>query len=639
MRLLLLAIDQLDRRLLQRCVDAGGMPTLAGLLERGRSGAMAQPQPHATAALWATVATGWPACRHGVLADRTVGPGGWSARAVQPTDWRVAPFWHRTAQPVAVLNWPGTAGATCSAAPALATGEAVARGWLRAPGVAHGDAPLQAWGLDPACVAPAADLEAVRELRVHPDDITPLMLAQLLQGVPEAEHSAPLQALCRSALAELATWQALSLDLLAHGCPQMVLRWDALALLATRLLHDDGRQRISRPWQLLGNLCQLMDLMLHALLQHLDADGHVLLVCAGTLPAALRPGPQGALDRAEPGFAVMAGPGFAADSLHQGGSLFDVLPSLLAASGQLAAPGLPGRSWHGSALATGAARPRAWPAEDAEGADMLSALPPLLDPADLAPPAQRLPLGSDWLQAQGLPLPDLAPLRRIAAETHACELHGLALSLRETGHDAIAEKALAAALDAAPQATGPQWLALLWAAERGDAPAARGLIAQSHVLAAQLPPGDLREAVLACAARDWPVAEPLLRRQLGVRHLPLNVGAWLGRALAGQGRHAEAVDALQEALASPYESLATVQLLAQVQLRLGRLAAAEVSARQSIAMSPDSAMGHALLAEVLAAGGQRDAAIAAQWRACQLAPQLSGLRARWGELVRPSMAR
>jgi tetratricopeptide (TPR) repeat protein len=553
------------------------------------------------------------------VADLAVGPGGWSARAPQRSDWRAPPFWQLGGPPAAVLNWPATA--PWPTAP----------GWLRAPGTARGDAPLAAWGLDPANVAPAADLDTVRALRVHPDDITGPMLAELLQGLPEPARTEPLQAACRAAIAELATWQALSLDLLAQGCPQLVLRWDALAHLAAALLGPDGQLRLAQPWQLLGNLCRLMDLLLQALLAHLQADGHVVLVCAGTLPPALRPGAAGMLDRAEPGFAVMAGPGFAADALRQGGNLLDVVPSLRSALGLPALAGAPGRSWHRPvAGAPGAGAATAIITATADG----GAVPPLLTPADLLAPAVGKPAGADWLQAQGQALPDLAPLQHIARDAHAQQLRGLALSLRDGGHEPAAAQALAAALAAAPHAAAPHWLALQWAAGRGDATAVRALLDAPSPLATLVPAGDLREAVLACAAQDWPLAEPVLRRLLSSRVWPLNLQTWLGRALAGQGRDAEAAEALTEALACPLDALDTARLLAQVQLRLGRHPQAEASARHAIALAPDSAAGHALLAEALAASGQQQAAIDAQWRACQLAPQHTGLRARWAELAR-----
>lgn len=627
MRLLLLAIDQFDQRLLQRCVDAGAMPALAALLDRGCSGALSQPQPHAAAALWATVATGWPACRHGILADQAVGPSGHGARAPQAVDWRAQPFWQHCGASVAVLNWPGTAPAATPSGPESAARPDPSPGWLRAPGAARGDAPLQAWALDPATVSPAGDLDAVRALRVHPDDITPLMLDQLLSGLSEAERSAPLLAACRATIAELASWQTMSLDLLAQGCQQLVLRWDALASLAAELLRPDGRLALARPWQLLGNLCHLMDLMLQALLVHLDADGHVLLVCAGSLPPALRPDARGVFERGDPGFAVMAGPGFAPDALREGGSLFDVLPSLHSVLGLAEPEGMPGRNWHRPSRATAPL-----------GLDSPVTLPRLLGPSDLPAPAAGESPGADWLRWQGLTLPDLAPLRQIATQAHAQQLQGLALSLREGGHDGLAAQALDAALAAAPQATGPQWLALLWAVERSDAAAARELIERSPELAAALPPGDLREAVLACAAQAWAQAEPLLRRLLPGDHLPLNLRAWLGHALAALGRHAEAEETLMQALDHPCERLGTAQRLARVQLQLGRHAAAEASARRCIALAPDHATGHALLGEAMASTRRLDAAIMSQWRACQLAPQQVALRARWAELVRAQRA-
>lgn len=637
MNSLLLAIDQLDPRLLQRCVDGGGMPTVASLLQRGCSGQVHASEPQ-TAPLWTTVATGRPSAQHGVLDDLTVGPGGHAARAAAWRDWRAPPFWHALADTTALINWP----ASTSAAWGTAVSDDMpgAAAWVLSPQAAQGSHPVDAWGLDPDAVWPAAQRDAVRALRVHPSDVAPAWVAELMRGLGPTAHTPELQQACRQLIAALATWQALALNAIDQGHAQLVLRWDGLATLATALVDAQGRRRLAQPWQLLGNVCTLMDQMLQVLLQRLAPRGHVLLVCAGTLPAALRPDAHGALDSVPPGLMLMAGPGVAGDALHLGGSLLDVAPTWLSLNGLPPLPGAAGRSWH---VAPPRAPDPAAPSRQ-DGPDQSAPPPRWLHVADLPVPASDEPQASAWLRQQaleqGLPWPDLAPLRELAQQVHVRQLVQLAQSLQAGGpaQAQAAHQALHHAMALAPQAAAPAWLALQWAVSQGDAAQAAACLTGSPVLQQVLSQADAQAAVLACARQDWAAAEPALRRLAGLSDWPINLHAWHARALLGLGRLADAQVVLQQAATSPFERLPTALLQSQVHLGLGQAAAAQAAARRAISLAPGDGQGHAQLAEAFVAGGDLAAGIAAQWRACTLAPHRADWRSRWAEWLRQSAA-
>jgi arylsulfatase A-like enzyme len=65
-RLLLLGWDAADWKVIQPLVDAGQMPNLARLLERGVMGNHASLQPMLSPMLWTSIATGKRPSKHGV---------------------------------------------------------------------------------------------------------------------------------------------------------------------------------------------------------------------------------------------------------------------------------------------------------------------------------------------------------------------------------------------------------------------------------------------------------------------------------------------------------------------------------------------------------------------------------------------
>ncbi len=125
MRVFCLDWDSPDPAALQRGVDDGSLPNLAGLLARGAAATIDDTQEILTPASWPTLNRGVVPARHGQLADRELMPGTYRQVPVAADRSTVPPFWRYLAEaglrstivsiynapllqglPVTTANWP-----------------------------------------------------------------------------------------------------------------------------------------------------------------------------------------------------------------------------------------------------------------------------------------------------------------------------------------------------------------------------------------------------------------------------------------------------------------------------------------------------------------------------------------------------
>ncbi len=109
-RVLLVGIDSADWVILRRLFEAGELPHLRGLVERGASGPLHSITPLLSPLIWTTIATGVSPERHGILdfvtrtADGKLLPVGSGDRRV-PALWTLLEAWDKT---VVVSAWLAT---------------------------------------------------------------------------------------------------------------------------------------------------------------------------------------------------------------------------------------------------------------------------------------------------------------------------------------------------------------------------------------------------------------------------------------------------------------------------------------------------------------------------------------------------
>jgi tetratricopeptide (TPR) repeat protein len=315
-KLLVIGAAGVDRLSFARHVAAGALPALAALSARGVCLSLGGAAAGAGPAAWVSLATGRRPEDHGVWrADE-----GW-AGGVRPAgraSWRAPAVWERLeAAGVATgaVAWPAT------------------RPGADWPGVHLDDELLEAsghrvedWAVPPRAGPPAAR-EAVRDRRVHPEDIS----ADMLRGfVPRLRHidqsrdaTLPVLAL---ALARAATAQSAALWMIEAGGPAaMFLHQPWLAQVRTAFEPMPGElyaDVVPAAWRFLDGL-------VGRLIAAAPPGARVLLVSPGF--------------GRRPGLILGAGPGDVLDRGLRGADGLDLAPTVLGLFG-LAADDLPGRS-------------------------------------------------------------------------------------------------------------------------------------------------------------------------------------------------------------------------------------------------------------------------------------------------------
>jgi len=304
-RLLLIGAAGLDWPGVNARIEAGEAPNLAALRARGAAGWLRGWPPFEGPAPWTTLVTGRYPEAHGVWRTQEAWAAG--ARPVSRASWRAAPLWARLAEAgvsTGSVGWP-------AARPGAAwAGDHVDRDFAVATGRSHDD-----WALPLDCAPPDAR-EALRDLRVHPSEITGDMLAPLVPGLSQLDQSRdtalPHLAV---AMAQAASIQAAAAWLLTERRPAAVFvhhEWLAVAAGAFER-HTQGpfARVVDGAWRffdgLVGRLAELA-----------GPDALVVVASPGW--------------RQNPGVAIAAGPGVAPDGF-QGAEAVDLAPSLLAAFG------------------------------------------------------------------------------------------------------------------------------------------------------------------------------------------------------------------------------------------------------------------------------------------------------------------
>ncbi len=124
-------------------------------------------------------------------------------------------------------------------------------------------------------------------------------------------------------------------------------------------------------------------------------------------------------------------------------------------------------------------------------------------------------------------------------------------------------------------------------------------------------------------AGNLDAAERLYREILA--HESRQADAWhlLGLVCHARGRHADAIQHIERAIALDGAQASFHNHLGEALLAAGRLTEAETSCRRGLTLQPDFAIGHNTLGTVLAARSASDEAIASYRRAIELAPQFA----------------
>ncbi len=313
------------------------MPTLNNLISHGVMGNLATLRPIISPMLWASIATGMRADKHGINGFVEPDPHTGGIRPVSSTSRRVKAIWNILTQRgyhTHVVGWFASHpaepihGISISEAYPLAT----------AP---HG----QPWLLPPGAVHPESTRDTFAELRLHPAEFTE---ADILPWIPRAAEIDQKKDQRLAAFAKV-----LAENLSIHNAATWILQnqpWDFMAVYYNGIDHfshgfmnyhpprlpEIPEQTFEIYKDVVKNAYRFHDLMLTTLLALAGPDATVLLLSDhGFYSDHLRPSilprePAGPTLQHRPvGVFCMKGPHIRQDERIYGATLLDVTPTIL----------------------------------------------------------------------------------------------------------------------------------------------------------------------------------------------------------------------------------------------------------------------------------------------------------------------
>jgi predicted AlkP superfamily phosphohydrolase/phosphomutase/tetratricopeptide (TPR) repeat protein len=581
-RVLLVGWDGADWRFIAPLLEAGRLPSLESLIERGVLSDLTTLEPLVCPMLWTSVVTGRRADGHGILGYVEPDDSG-TLHLARSTSRRTKAVWNILTHAgfrSLVIGWP----ASHPAEPI--------------EGVSVSDR----FGKNLASPLPSGTIHPERleaplaSLRLRPEEITAAHLAPFVPRLRDlrAENDDRLDSIAE-ALAECATVHAAATWLVENEPWDFcAVHYEAVASISRRFVgfREGGSESVpvrederAAFQEVVDGIYRFHDMMLGRLLELAGSDVTVVLVSDHgiTSPAS----PDGG-HRAR-GLLVAAGPGLRRDERIYGGSLLDVAPTILTLFGVAVGNDMEGRvleaAWTGAVA--GASVP-SW--ESIRGRFGL--------PGDRSEPCEDVPV-----QASANPPPCL--------DAAAALRYNLARSL--LGADR-AEAACSILEDLRKTLPGEAHLALLHAHALyalGNYERCREVLRAFDAASDRDPMCDVLMGFLAFrAGRADETAERLARAERAGQRLP-RLHREIGNAYLQMGKWDDAVRVFRTALAMDGEQARTRDGLAAALLELNRPEEAADEALHAVWLQHDLAPAHFHLGAALARIGDRARAIEA----------------------------
>jgi len=351
-RVVLIGWDAADWALINPLLDAGLMPNLRSLVERGVMGKIETLQPPLSPLLWTSIATGKTADQHGILGFLEPDPAGGGVRVSSSSSRRVKALWNildQSGKRSLVLNWY----ASQPAEPI--NGVIVSNAFQTATSPHH-----TPWRIVPRSVHPPELQETLADLRMHPGELTGDDLRQFIPNLAAIDQNSdrrPLQ--LAMILAEMLSVHAATTWLVEHEPWHFLAVYHGAIDLAGHYfmrfrapqMEGVSAQDFENYKEVMNGVYCFHDMMLGRIVQLAGPDAAIVLVSDhGFESGRFRPLTDHGTKDDSPlmwhrshGVLCMAGPGIRPDELVHGAGLLDIAPTILAMFGLPAAADMPGR--------------------------------------------------------------------------------------------------------------------------------------------------------------------------------------------------------------------------------------------------------------------------------------------------------
>ena len=336
-KVLLIGWDAADWKVNNPLMDAGKMPALEKLVNRGVIGNIATLDPPLSPMLWTSIATGMRADKHGILGFAEPVPNVGGVRPINVTSRKVHAIWN-------ILNSKGLKSNVVSwwpSHPAEPIDGVVVSNFYKTAGKPYG----KPWPMQKGTIHPEEMIKTLKKYRVHPGELT---AAHILPFVPNAADIDQDKDKRLSSVAKI-TADAASVQASATWLMENT-EWDFMAVYFDAIDHyGHGFMKFRAP-QLKGIPDDLFnhykdvidggyiyhDMMLERMMDLAGDDTTVILISDHGFhsdhlrPLSLPKLPAApALEHRPYGIICMAGPGIRKDERIYGASLLDITPTIL----------------------------------------------------------------------------------------------------------------------------------------------------------------------------------------------------------------------------------------------------------------------------------------------------------------------
>jgi predicted AlkP superfamily phosphohydrolase/phosphomutase/tetratricopeptide (TPR) repeat protein len=606
--LVVIAVDGLDWQLLQQLVDEGKMPFCQKLIENGASGRVNMPPPHASAALWSTVATGVLADQHGICHDLEIREDGLTVQSISHHALKSESFWHlalAAGKSVRVAGWPATIDSTISSN-ANNGSCIVSNGVEKAqPG---GDI---FWPLAPEVISPKSARDTIIELLVHPNDLDSNMVLPLLI---KPCREAGLINVAAGLLSEIASMHNIGTIWAEKN------DWDLLTLrfnfLPTWLASIQQRgieiNAALQPWY-----CYL-DLMIGRYMALAGQNANFVIVSDHGLPAKQNTQADDLLGLKTAGSVVLCGPDIPSDKLLSHSSGLDICPTVLSLLGLAIPTSLKGKVFFVANNAASAAH-------DTESTSI--PLADLINEVAIDSPSLF------WLEQHGYLPVNLRPLMNMVNQVKAETMAGWAAVKYATGCRNEAIDALQQALILQPKNLSLKLSLANKFLESGRVEDCKLLVDGLPSVAKTGDWPDVIGSLIAFADKDLPMAEQHLLRLAQSKSCPINAYGWLGHIKLAQQQWREAIVNYESSFNGSGELSGYFEGLGKAHMQLNEFQQALSAFSNAIALQPFNARFLVNRAQAYEKNTQSELAQQDLWRALSIDPTLTQAHSQLAKLV------